>query len=492
MTALAAGATSDTAGVAHWRAYGLALLPLALLGLLPAWSCAALCVVYALGVRSARWAEARLMTTLVVTALSFILSVRASAHVGLGTLVVLATSYLIWTVAGVALNWGAMQVEDGQRRGLLPALVVGLLAPQPLLLLALAGGLAARPGPDDRRSDRVQQRRMWPWVGTVLMVLLLGAALLPRPVAPWLTASQTAGPQAPSQDRAAPSEDSDRRSEPDGAALSKPFQLEVDTRRLAAPLAALGVAVTLLLLALAVLTRPTLRGAGRRVPLRPIDVLMAAALLLTGSVWVVVAILLNSGGRGDASGAAAAAGAATVIAKWTAQLMNAPTTRGVDLTRTLQALIWLAVPVTVALMVLAVMRLRLPLGLRPDAPAAPEDVDRVDPSPEGALHRVRRAYREAESALTGTGRGRSPAETPAGYAQRLGMREPQLAAALDTLAHAYEPVRYGGRVSDDAAEQAEAAVRTLREVLPTLPRLEPGADAEPDQPAVPSNPKEPL
>lgn len=290
------------------------------------------------------------MVTMIVTALSLILSARTASHAGMGALVVQATGYLIWTLAGVALNWGATHLEEGQRRGLVPVLALGLLAPQPLLPLALAGGLAARPGSDDRRSDRVPQGQMWLWLGAALCALVLGAALLPRPVAPWLTGTPVVSQSAPPRAAAPGQTGSPSGGDPASSAPVKPFQLQVETARLAAPLAALGVAVVLLLLALAMLVRPSLKGAGRRrPPLRPIDFLITAALLLTGSVWMVVAALLNSGGQGNGSGGAAGS-AANVFASWVDQLVNAPATRTVDLTRTFQGLIWLGLVFTVALM----------------------------------------------------------------------------------------------------------------------------------------------
>ncbi|WP_415831266.1 DUF4129 domain-containing protein, partial [Deinococcus frigens] len=92
------------------------------------------------------------------------------------------------------------------------------------------------------------------------------------------------------------------------------------------------------------------------------------------------------------------------------------------------------------------------------------------------LHRVRLAYRQAEEALRQHGRGRMAAETPAGYAARLSSFDAVLAGPLDTLTRAYAPVRYGGRVTDEDAEQAEAAARELAAVLPDLPPPQGPAD----------------
>lgn len=76
--------------------------------------------------------------------------------------------------------------------------------------------------------------------------------------------------------------------------------------------------------------------------------------------------------------------------------------------------------------------------------------------PQAPLHRVRLAYRAALEALEERGLGRFPAETPAEFAHRIPQFLPAAALPLGSLTAAYAPVRYGGRVSEAEAEQAEA------------------------------------
>ncbi|GGK15408.1 hypothetical protein GCM10008955_06030 [Deinococcus malanensis] len=495
MTAGAFSTTEETSAIRHWRAYGLALLPLALLGIMPVWTCLALCLVYALGVRSPMWAQLRLMLTLLLTAITAIAGFPVALQGGLATLVVLAVSYIISTLAGVALNLGAQTLQDGGRRGLWPVLVTGLLAPQPLLLLALAGGLAARPGPDDRRPDRVQDRRVWSWGVAALVAGLLVATALPQANSSWLTSRLAGNPGAAGSD--AP-QGRPQTTAPDasGAASSaiedvaeKPFELRLETSRLLTPLTFLSFAGALLALGLALLLRPTLRGSGQR--RHPAEVLMALSLLLTGAVWLVVAVLLNPGG--DATGA----GGMDVFEKlgrMADSMSRATPARSLDLTRVMQFQLWLALAFTALLLVAVVARLRRGFGTvgSQSKPFPDDDAGATMPAAQQeALHRVRIAYRQAEEALSFSGRGRGPAETPAGYAARLGARDPVMAGALTTLASAYEPVRYGGRVTEEDADQAEAAVAELTRALSTLPQLGPD-DLTDLPPELPTNSKESL
>ncbi|MXV19821.1 hypothetical protein, partial [Deinococcus xianganensis] len=122
-------------------AYGLALLPLGLAGLLPLWGAALLCGLFALGVRFPVWAQARVLGTQLIIGLSVAAQVPA-ALAQPRQLLVLAGTYLLLSLSGFALGAGAHALEDGRRRGLL-ALLPGLLAPQPGLILALAGGALA-------------------------------------------------------------------------------------------------------------------------------------------------------------------------------------------------------------------------------------------------------------------------------------------------------------------------------------------------------------
>ncbi|WP_162485423.1 DUF4129 domain-containing protein [Deinococcus deserti] len=485
----------ETSAIKHWRAYGLALLPLALLGIMPVWSCLTLCVVYALGVRSPVWATLRLTLTLLVTAVTAIVSVPAAFQSGLASLVVLAVSYIVWTLAGVFLNLGAQTLQEGARRGIWPVLAAGLVAPQPLLLLALVGGLAARPGPDDRRSDRVLDRRVWSWTLAVLVAGVLISALLPQANSSWLTSRMAGNETVRSPDTlggprqtAEPVHSGNRSAGTEGV-ITKPLEVQIDASRLLTPLTFLLVAGALLLPGLALLLRLTLRGSGQR--RHPAEVLIAMTLILTGVVWLVVAALLNSGG----SSAMGMDGMNLIekLMRMPDALTPATATRSLELTPLVQLQIWLALALTTLLLVALFHRLRRGFALPAPHNSAVTDPGTVPATSvqQEALHRVRIAYRNAEAALTASGRGRSPAETPAGYAARLGARDPVLADALTTLASAYGPVRYGGRVTDDNADQAEAAVAELTRALSTLPQLGPDDLTDP-HPESPNNFKEPL
>ncbi|MPY66189.1 DUF4129 domain-containing protein [Deinococcus sp. SDU3-2] len=88
-------------------------------------------------------------------------------------------------------------------------------------------------------------------------------------------------------------------------------------------------------------------------------------------------------------------------------------------------------------------------------------------------HRVRQAYRSALASLTRVGLGRAPEETPAEHAARVSEALPDLANPLRQLLAVYAPVRYGLSPSEEGAEQAEAAARTVARLA--RPRSAPDA-----------------
>ncbi|KEF34594.1 hypothetical protein RDMS_05945, partial [Deinococcus sp. RL] len=117
-------------------------------------------------------------------------------------------------------------------------------------------------------------------------------------------------------------------------------------------------------------------------------------------------------------------------------------------------------------------------GWRLNRPARPEEdapAPLLAPTLEDAtaLHRVRRTYRSALAALTRAGLGRAPDETPAEHAARVSAARPDLAGALSDLLAAYTPVRYGLSSSEEGAERAEGAARTLARLA--RPTSAPGA-----------------
>ncbi|GGK92137.1 DUF4129 domain-containing protein [Deinococcus radiotolerans] len=451
-------------------AYGLALLPLGLAGLLPLWAAALICGLFALGVRFPVWGQARLLGTQLIIGLGVAAQVPAAVAQP-RQLLVLAGTYLLLSVSGFALSAGAHALEDGRRRGLL-ALLPGLLAPQPGLILALAGGALARPARDTRHAAQIAPG-WWTWVAGGAVAAALLSTLLPAPrpdIAAVLTppAMQTA--QAPADRTATPRP---QPAGPDTPNLLNPpqkapqVQLDVGTP-LVPPELALGAGLLCLLLAVSV---PQLRRRAGRPP-HPSELLMVAGLALTGLLWFVSAILLNLGGReaGAGSGGAPPPDAAIqtgqpVPSSPAAQVVNAN---------------WL-VPLAQVLALIVLLGVAAVLLASRRRAAAPGAVtlstdDLAAAGPPAPLHRVRVAYREALAALTDAGLGRAAHETPAGYAARLGTHHPPLAEALGILTALYEPVRYGGQLTDEQADQAEQAARTIQRVAPTLTPTEDSAD----------------
>lgn len=100
---------------------------------------------------------------------------------------------------------------------------------------------------------------------------------------------------------------------------------------------------------------------------------------------------------------------------------------------------------------------------RPARPenGGPEALPAPIPEDTTALHRVRHAYRFALASLTRVGLGRAPDETPAEHAARVAGALPNMADPLRQLLAVYAPVRYGLSPSEEGAEQAEAAARTV-------------------------------
>ncbi|GGR80642.1 DUF4129 domain-containing protein [Deinococcus sedimenti] len=444
-------------------AYGLALLPLGLAGLLPLWGAALLCGLFALGVRFPVWAQARLLGTQLIVGLS----VAAQAPAALGQprqLLALAGTYLLLSMSGFALSAGAHALEDGRRRGLL-ALLPGLLAPQPGLIVALAGGALARPARDARHAPQAAPG-WWTWVaGAALAAALLGTLLpMPRPdIAGAFLPTTTPSAQATRDAQAAPPAPAvpTAPSRPGTETSWLGVQLDVGVPLLP-PELALGVGLLCLLAAAGV---PQLRRRAGRPP-HPSEVLMAAGLILTGLLWFASAVLLNLGGSAPGSADSGAAPPPDEAARM-AEAATEPAAQVISVSwlAPLAQLLALAGLLIVGAVLLANRR-------RTAAPVTgtPEHDDLPTASaPPAPLHRVRVAYREALAALSDAGLGRAAHETPSGYAARLGARHPDLADPLGTLTALYEPVRYGGQLTDEQAGQAEQAARAVLQIIPTLP-----------------------
>ncbi|UBV41598.1 DUF4129 domain-containing protein [Deinococcus taeanensis] len=444
---------------------GLALLPLSLAGLLPAWAVGLLCLLFALSVRSTAWAQGRLLITQLLVG-GAVIAQAVATDGDLPALLTLAAQYLLLSVAALTVCWSAQLLEDGRRRGLLLTLALGLLAPQPGLLLALAGGALGRRQPGLTGRAPITSRRWWPLLGGALVILTLSAALLPaagplprspRAVSP---AAQAPAPPAANLPQEQPSAGGPGTAgqvntqidlgSPPPALLNLAFLLGV---------ACLGCGAALLL---------PLRGrsaAGRVRPRLP-EVLMIGGLLLTGLLWLAAGLLLSLDGQPGAgphaeagpAGPASQLGQGNVVAE---RVLNA------------SALGPLFVALGVLTLILLLAALLWVLNRRAageshasvPAPVEPLAGPAAAPPP---LHRVRAAYREALSSLTAAGLGRAAHETPTGFAARLGAAHPELAGALLILTQSYEPVRYGGRVTDEDAGRAETAARSIQAALAPL------------------------
>jgi hypothetical protein len=459
-----------------WQAYGAALLPLALLGNLPVWACLLLSLLFGLGVRFPLWREGRLLISFLIVGAAIVGHLLGLGGVSValnsGGLVNLLVLYLAALLGAAGLYWGAALLEEGRRRGLWLVLAVGLVSPQPLLLLALAGGALMRPGLDDRRPGwlgREVGREGAGWTGKNAAWLVLPVALalalavaLPRPAPLWNTS-----PAPPVQ---SPAETAVPPVQPSASAPNLPTlqptaprpRLSTESAISAPPAELVFVAGILVLFALVLLLRVIPARRGR--PATVVEWLMGAGLVLTLVLAVVLVFGSSTGGSGG--GLAPVQGAESGAAGAEAQASTAEERR---LTSFLNLVLWGALLFYLAVFALLV---HTALSLRgesrrdtqaalPPEPAAPD---------AAALHRVRVAYRTTEAALTDAGRGRAAHETPQGYAARLAAELPTLAAPLNLLARVYAPVRYGGSVGLADADAAEAAERAIRAELPAVMR----------------------
>ncbi|UQN05962.1 DUF4129 domain-containing protein [Deinococcus sp. QL22] len=463
-----------------WQTYGAALLPLALLGILPVWACLLLCVLFGLGVRLPLWHEGRLLISFLIVGGAILVHLLglgglevALRSAALGNLLVL---YLAGLLGVAGLSWGAALLEEGRRRGLLLVLAVGLVSPQPLLLLALAGGALMRPGLDDRRPGWLgREGAGWPgrsaaWLAVPVALALALAVALPRPAPLW-----NASPVPPAQAQA-PSEvlPANPRATPSNPVPLQPTvprpRLSTENAISAPPAELVFVAGVLVLFALVLLLRVIPAGRGR--PATLVEWLMGAGLVLT----LVLLVSLAFGGVPASEAGTLPPAQAEVLPPADAEVGEfAPAER--RLTSYLNLVLWAALLFYLAVFALLIhTALSLRGASRRDAQAAvPAEPD----APDGAaLHRVRVAYRNVEAALTDVGRGRAAHETPQGYASRLAAALPTLAAPLNLLARVYAPVRYGGSVSTADADAAEAAEQTIRAELPTLPPVASSEAAE--------------
>ncbi|MDO4244750.1 MAG: DUF4129 domain-containing protein [Deinococcus sp.] len=446
-----------------WRRALLALLPLSLAGVLPLWVGLGLCAVTLLGLRWPEWASARLMIFMLLLGLGMLTQLPGAWQAGPSALMGLALTYLLQLVLVLLLNLGLNLAEDGKRRGVLLALLPGLLAPQVGLLLAAQGGLLGREGADDRYATRRAPLHRPMWQATALgaaAVLGLGL-LLPQS---HLHAGTLLAPDT--QSAAPPPEQASRDVSnaadkppppPADAPRSVPLVLTVDQSRLTLPPLDFALLGGLLLVVAAGVLLGRGQQAGRRLTLP--ELLAALGLGLTGGLVLLSALMSQRQSQG-VGGETAPQDSAQNVLENIFKFERAPETRELDGTGLANFSGWL----WVGLLALALVLLYAALWksrTRREARAEAEALLPGENTPAPALHRVRLAYRRAEAALHDAGHARTLAETPAAYAARLGAEFPALADALQTLTRAYQPVRYGGRVTDEDADSAEAAAEQI-------------------------------
>ena len=459
----------------------MALLPLALAGLLPLWVVALLCGLFALGVRSARWQEARLLAGLLVISAGAALKVLALDFSDPVAVINLGLLFLVQTVAFIALYHASQAVEEGRGWGALLVLGLGLLAPQPLLLAALVGAQLARPAADDRALNASRQpgRSAAVWLGGTLLALTVLSLALPRSGVVWghLLPARVAAPVTDEKPDPGPPLPTDPPTDPDTptrtpAEFPVPFQVTFSDTALQGVLTLSPLLGFLMIVVAAVALLRAQARAQRGTPPTLPEMLMIAGLVLTTLLWTLIAALLGSGGGGGVSGGQEPLSAPDRLLN---ALKRAAPGREIDVSAVMWG-VWLLLLLSVLLLAAAawfVLRRAAP----PEQSARPAEAQAealaTDPPP---LHRVRAAYRAADLALRDAGLGRADTETPTAYAARLGAAFPALAAPLSTLTRLYEPVRYGGRVTEEHAAQAESALGDVQATLPTLPR----PDLDPD------------
>lgn len=473
-----------------WRGYGVVLLPLALAGQLPWWGTLLLCLLFGLGVRFPAWAEARLLVGLLVAGITVLPGLLAafSAQGGLAQIVLLSFHHLLILLLIVVLHLAATDLEGGSRRGLALTLLVGLAAPQPGLLLALAGAALARQVRDDGHYpqrpltdlERLQGQRFWMALGAGVLLLAALSAPLPRyvlnvPTTPPEASQPLPSPsgQLPAERPAAPS--------PSGAAQVVTVKRDPLPPTVPAPLLELLFVASAVFMLVLLVRLWSFSTRGSSVRKSWLDVLMMAGLVLN----LLLIFVLSQSPGGNASGETAAA-SGSGAARQTEQIVKVVQEPG--LLNLLHALGWVflvlqAVGLMVAVWLVARWRL---------AGAANEEANDPALSPQGGSaeqaapdHRIRLAYQQVGQALLAAGWVRGQAETPSRYAARLAQEQPSFAAPLNAITGLYLPVRYGGVVSDAEAANAEAAAQQLTRLAALYP-CHPAAEAEQE----PSTPQE--
>lgn len=422
---------------------------------MPLWATLLLCAVFGLSVTLEVWRGSRWLLGLLIVGLTAVPGVKGALGSGSLSLLPLVQWQYLALLLGLGLTcWAADELEDGAQRGLLGVVLAGLLAPQPLWILALAGGAWAVPGRDTRGRPAASLHtapRALLWPALLVGGLALLALALPR-YSPAPPTDRSVG-EVQQQKRPA------RRSTPtpptDSSSLRMPQRTAHDPMQLPAPpFELLSVLALLVVVAYLWSLRSGSEGAGGwRKPTLP-EILMVSGILVNYLLWWMFSLGGQEVSRGKAAGQDANAAASSGRGTRSGLLRQ-----GQDWLGPLSWVVfWLTLGLLLALLGWIACRKRAaaPRLVQHEVAAQALPVAAAPPS-----HRVRVAYREAEQYLAERGWARGAAETPQAYASRLGEAIPELAQPWQVLATAYAPVRYGAQVGNETADAAEAAARQI-------------------------------
>ncbi|MFC4455653.1 DUF4129 domain-containing protein [Deinococcus sonorensis] len=447
------GLARSPAASVRWHPWLAVLLPFTALGLLPWWVCLAQCAALTVGRLND---NARSIGFLLV-----VLGATAAALTRLPDLISTGTLFVGGALLGAAGLLSLNLLEHGRPIGLLPGTAALLLAPTPVGLIALLLAALSTGGPDGVPARRLDRPGTLPaLLGAVLLLgvlcLLLPAAPAPPGIHPSTATTQPGTPAAPSPTL---TPGSTVNSGPSAAPpprtrlmLDLPWSPFSESMWLLAGL--LMVICMLLLLRQAQAARRAQRSGWA-------EYVAAVGLLALLLMLFVVGLGTRSGGQGQQA------------------LSDAPQRTRADIVTTVPpdrvTTLVLDVGAGVAVLVFGALAALLWAASRERAgslKAAPASASPagVHPSPDLPLHRVRRAWQQAEAALGSAGLGRHPSEAPEAYRDRLAPLVPALHAPLSTLTDLYLPVRYGGDLSEQDAEQAEQAARQIMALIPSLPK----------------------
>ena len=444
---------------ADWRPWLTVLLPFAVLGLLPWWVCLSLSAALVLG----RLGEdARSVAVLLVLLGAVAVSLPLLFGTGADRLVHSGTLFAQAATVGLLALASARALDDGQRWGFLAPVAGLLLFPSAGGLLALLLAALGTGGADGRTRLWIGRTPLTRALGPVLAAALLasGVALLFGPVFPAPPATVTAPAVAVPGRPVTPAPP--RPSSPPASGRTQTTPLPAATGLPGDPLLLRPlIPVTALLIVLCcilLLQHTRLKRAERRSTWAD----YAALVGLLGALFMLG--VLGAGARpggllgGPAPAPAGLPGgkvapvaqqAARHLPDWVSPLLN--------------------IGMVVATLFFAVAAVYLYRALKAQqkeiATASPAAGTLPGTSPLPALHRVRLAWRGLEAALAGAGLARLQSETPEEFAARVSGQLPGAAADLHTLTRLYLPVRYGGELSEQDAETAEASAAGVRDVL---------------------------